>query len=90
MELKAWRIREKQSLAATARALGIAGVNPGGTLMRIEAGSRPSDADMVDRIESLTNGEVTAGDMHAVRLMWLKANRPEKFSTVEARIEAAE
>lgn len=59
--------------------LGISGVNPGGTLARIEAGSRQPDADMVERIEGLTEGEVAASDMHAVRLTWLKMHRPEKF-----------
>lgn len=73
------------SLAETARALGITGVNPGGTLARIEVGSRQPDADMIERIGRLTEGSVTPEDMHAVRLDWLKANRPEKFL-----VEAAE
>lgn len=59
--------------------LGITGVNPGGTLARIEAGSRQPDADMVERIEATTGGGVLACDMHAARLAWLKTNRPEKF-----------
>ena len=66
--------------AELARALGIGGVNPGGTLARIENGSRQPDADMVERIERFTCGIVTAADMHAVRLSWLKVNRPEKFA----------
>ena len=47
--------------------------------MRIESGELPTDADMVERIVALTGGAVTAADMHAVRLAWLKTNRPEKF-----------
>lgn len=77
------------SLAEMARALGMDGVNPSGTLGRIEVGSRKPDADFVERIVRLTESEVTAGDMHEARLDWLRAHRPEKFS--EPRIpEAAE
>ena len=80
MLLRDWRSKEGYGLAALARMLGICGVNPGGTLARIETGSRQPDADMVERIAKLTDGVVTALDMHAVRLAWLKRNRPEKFS----------
>lgn len=79
MRLKQWRTDRKLTIAGMARALGIQGVNPGGTLARIEAGSRQPDAEMVERIGFLTGGAVTPADMHAVRLDWLKANRPEKF-----------
>lgn len=37
------------------------------------------DADMIERIRTLTNHSVTADDMHVVRLAWLRKNRPEKF-----------
>lgn len=84
MDLKSWRHKQNLGLAETARALGIGGVNPGGTLGRIEVGSRSPDADMVERIERLTDGSVTAADMHATRLSWLKVNRPEKFQLAEA------
>lgn len=62
-----------------ARGLGIEGVNPGGTLSRIEVGSRQPDADMIERIALFTGGAVGPADMHQVRLAWLRANRPEKF-----------
>lgn len=80
MLLRDWRIRNELGLATLARQLGICGVNPGGTLARIEMGSRQPDADMVERIVRETRGEVDARDMHAVRLLWLKAHRPEKFT----------
>lgn len=79
MLLRDWRLQKGYGIAAAARMLGISGVNPGGTLGRIEAGCRQPDADMVERIERLTDGAVTAADMHSVRLAWLKENRPEKF-----------
>ena len=69
----------KLSIAHVARHVGLSGVNPGGTLRRIEHGSRLPDADMIARIEAYTRGAVTAGDMHATRLDWLRVNRPEKF-----------
>ncbi|WP_348643234.1 helix-turn-helix transcriptional regulator [Mesorhizobium sp. B2-1-3A] len=80
MQLREWRLDRKLGFAETARALGIEGVNPGGTLARIENGSRQPDADMIERIVTLTAGAVTAADMHEIRLAWLKDNRPEKFS----------
>lgn len=80
MQLREWRLDRKLGFAETARALGIEGVNPGGTLARIEIGSRQPDADMIERIVTLTAGAVSAADMHAVRLAWLKDNRPEKFT----------
>jgi len=84
MTLTEWRTGNNLGFADTARALGIEGVNPGGTLARIERGERRPDADMVERIVRLTGGEVSPGDMHKVRLDWLHAHRPEKFQTMEA------
>lgn len=84
MTLTDWRARNEFGFAETARALGIEGVNPGGTLARIERGERRPDADMVERITVLTGGEVTPGDMHRVRLEWLREHRPEKFVALEA------
>lgn len=80
MLLTDWRTQQKLSFAEMARALGIGGINPGATLARIERGERRPDADMVERIYIFTDGAVTAADMHAVRLAWLRANHPEKFS----------
>ena len=90
MNLSAWRIDKGLGFAETARMLGIEGVNPGGTLARIERGERRPDADMIDRIEVMTGGVVTASDMHRIRLAWLREHRPEKFQSVELPLEAAE
>lgn len=84
MQMKAWRIERGWSVAETARALGILGINPGATLARIEAGSRQPDADMIERIRILTEGAVTPADMHDTRLAWLKTNRPDRFLTEAA------
>lgn len=78
MNFKDWRIASNRTLAECAEALGIEG--GGRTLQRIETGENRADADMVERILAFTGGEVTAQDMHAVRLAWLKENRPEKFA----------
>ena len=85
MMLRTWRLSKELSVAETARSLGIDGVNPGGTLARIELGTRQPDADMVERIILFTGGEVTAADMHAVRLAWLRENRPDKAFSPPAR-----
>lgn len=87
MMLQDWIAREGLTVTAAARRLGIGGVNPGRTLDRIISGERQPDADMVARIELVTDGAVTAQDMHAVRLAWLRENRPEKFKPA---MEAAE
>lgn len=79
MNLRTYRIENGFGMAEIARLLGIGGVNPGGTYVRIENGSRPFDADMAERVLRLTGGAVTVADMHETRLDWLKANRPEKF-----------
>lgn len=84
MTLTDWRLSNCLGFADTARALGIDGVNPGGTLARIERGERRPDADMVERIVILTSGAVTPTDMHRVRLNWLRQHRPEKFISEQA------
>lgn len=75
--LKEWRINSGMTQAECAKALGLLG--GARSFQRIEAGETGADADMVERICILTAGAVTPADMHAVRLNWLKANRPEKF-----------
>lgn len=73
--LREWRTENGISLAWLAERLSVRV----STVSRWESGAIPTDADVVDRLESLTGGAVRAADMHAVRLAWLKANRPEKF-----------
>jgi transcriptional regulator with XRE-family HTH domain len=87
MLFRDWRTAKGLSAAEAARQLGIEGVNPGATLARIEAGSRQPDADMVERIIAFTAGQVAASDMHAARLAWLRANRPEKFREASFRAQ---
>lgn len=78
--LRAWRATKSKSLKDVAESLGVNVT----TVARWELGAMLPDADMVERIERLTGSAVTAADMHAVRLTWLKANRPEKFAALEA------
>lgn len=77
--LSIWISENGLTVAAAARRFGIGGVNPGRTLDRIMSGERQPDADMISRIIETTEGSVTATDMHATRLDWLKTNRPERF-----------
>lgn len=76
------------SKADLGRALGYTKANPSRFYERFETGELPADADLVERISKLTAGIVSAADMHAVRLSWLKRHRPEKFEHVVR--EAAE
>lgn len=90
MELKAWRKLNQLTVEDLAHALGPS--RSARSISRAENGENHPDADMVARIQNVTDGAVTAADMHATRLTWLKANRPEKFDgavTFEAT-EAAE
>lgn len=73
--LRTFRTTRQIKLDALADALGVHKT----TAMRIETGALAADADIVERIVLFTDGAVTADDLHAVRLEWLRANRPEKF-----------
>lgn len=90
MFLSDWISEARLSDAEAARGLGIGGINPGRTLARIIKGERPADADMIHRIELFTNGKVGADDMHAARLAWLRANRPDKVFSLPVQQAAAE
>lgn len=80
MNLRDYRLSKGLTRAEMARRLGIEGVNPSGTYVRIEVGSRQADAVMIERIIRLTDRVVSAADMHETRLCWLRSNRPDKFS----------
>jgi hypothetical protein len=81
MLIRDWRILTERSQGDCAKALALEG--GARSFQRIETGQNKADADLVERIAAFTGGQVTAADMHAVRLAWLKVNRPEKFA-VEA------
>ncbi|MEX3008981.1 helix-turn-helix domain-containing protein [Hoeflea sp. TYP-13] len=71
MRLKEWRLTQKLTLADCAAALGCNGAR---TYQRYEDGMHRTDALFVEAIVELTDGAVTAQDMHETRLEWLKAN----------------
>ncbi|MCG6115072.1 MAG: hypothetical protein MEQ84_07720 [Mesorhizobium sp.] len=77
MKLKAWRLEEGRSQGECASALRLEG--GARSFQRIETGQNKADADLVERIAAMTAGRVSAEDMHATRLDWLKENRPERF-----------
>lgn len=80
MFLRDWRLSRDKTLRDLADELGIAGgVNPSRTVQRLETGEALADADMIERISIVTKGAVTAADMYAVRLAWLKEHKPGKF-----------
>lgn len=74
--LRAFRMERQLTLGDVAERLGVHKT----TLSRIETGELPADADMVERIFSFTEGAVDAASIHAVRLAWLKENRPDRFA----------
>lgn len=77
--LERYRHKVHSSKAAFGRALGYTKANPSRFFERIETGEVPADADIVERIAVVTEGAVTAADMHTIRLAWLRKNRPERF-----------
>lgn len=89
MHLLDWRKSQSLSLGDVARGLGLNGARDETSVWNWETGRSRPDADVVERITRLTSGAVSAADMHATRLAWLKANRPARFATL-AQPEAAE
>ncbi len=89
MRLSEWRKSKSISTSELARQLGLNGERDSGNVWNWETGRARPDADIVEAIDRLTEGAVSAADMHAVRLDWLKANRPEKFSAAPT-MEAAQ
>jgi len=76
MKLTQWRLTQTKTLTECAALFGLASAR---TYQRYETGETRADADLVEVIVRRTAGQVTATDMHATRLDWLKVNRPEKF-----------
>ncbi|MCP4933343.1 MAG: hypothetical protein GY927_03855 [bacterium] len=60
-------------------------MNPARSTQLIERGERKADAHIVARIIKITDGNVTAQDMHETRLEWLKQNKPEQFQSESAQ-----
>jgi len=71
MLLREWRETNGWTLARLAAELGLPGEHSAGTVQRWETGKSRPEADVIDRIEKLTEGAVTAADMHETRLAWL-------------------
>ncbi|APO74243.1 hypothetical protein AM571_CH01407 [Rhizobium etli 8C-3] len=81
MKLKEWRLTRELTLAEMASALEIENAR---TYQRYEDGENRTDAPLVERIIAFTGGSVSLDDLHAQRLDWLRANRPEAFGRREA------
>lgn len=84
MQLADWRKANSLSCADVAKGLGLDGERDSASVWNWETGRSRPDADVIERIREFTKGEVTADDMHAVRLAWLRENRPEKFEAEAA------
>ncbi|MBB5703575.1 transcriptional regulator with XRE-family HTH domain [Ochrobactrum daejeonense] len=78
MKLADWRKREGLSCDDIARRLEITAVRGGSSVWNWETGRARADADIIDRIEILTKGEVSPLDMHRTRLDWLRQNRSDE------------
>lgn len=85
MRLREWRQTQKYSLTEMANRTGFGNSM---TWWRYEVGEHRVDAPVVERIVAVTNGQVTAQDMHEVRLEWLKANKPDALLPVAQEVRA--
>lgn len=79
MLLSEWRKFKNLSCAAIAAQIQLNGDVDASSVWNWETGRSRPDADIVQRISVLTGDEVTAADMHRIRLAWLRQHRPEKF-----------
>ena len=70
MRLKEWRLTHGLTLQQCAEKFGC---NSARTYQRYEDGMHRTDAPLVERIAKLTDGAVTAQDMHEARLEWLRS-----------------
>ncbi|MBN9044654.1 MAG: helix-turn-helix domain-containing protein [Rhizobiales bacterium] len=77
MNLAEWRKREGLSCDEVARRLNITAARGGSSVWNWETGRARADADIIERIEQLTGGEVSPLDMHRTRLAWLRHSRGE-------------
>ena len=68
MQLRDWREGQGWTLDRMAREMNLPGANPAATLQRWESGVSKPSAVMTEKIKELTNGAVTAEDMHEARL----------------------
>lgn len=75
MLLKEWRDINGWTLARLAAELGLTGEYSVGTVQRWESGKSRPEADIIDRIEKITGGAVTAADMQEARLAWLNVSK---------------
>lgn len=74
LDPKAWRLQAGMTLATVARAAGIEGRNPAKTYSRYEQGESACPAEIVERLRTLSQGQLGAESFHAARLSWLRAN----------------
>ncbi|MCF7646874.1 helix-turn-helix domain-containing protein [Pseudochrobactrum asaccharolyticum] len=76
MDLKKWRLTQQLTLSECADRLRLVNAR---TYQRYETGENRTDADIAERILAMTKGQVTVGDLHQMRLDWLRGHRPDKF-----------
>ncbi|MCB1424098.1 MAG: hypothetical protein KDJ69_16875 [Nitratireductor sp.] len=88
MKLDAWRQDMGWTLAQLGAALGFEGRNVGRAAQRVERGEVKADADVVAAIAEVTNGAVTAQDMHETRLDWLNARKARAPETAASSDDA--
>lgn len=75
--LKEWREAKGWNTQHLAKELGLDEKAGPGTVWRWETGRSRPDADVIARIEKLSEGEVTANEMHETRLSFLRSRQED-------------
>jgi len=75
--LRVWREAKGWNTQRLAEELGLDDKSGPGTVWRWETGRSRPDADVIAKIEEVTEGAVTASDMHETRLSFLRAKEVE-------------
>lgn len=80
MNLQEWRTKHGFTLNECAALLGLGSAR---TYQRYETGENRPSALLTERIVRASNGDVSAQDIHAVRLSWERANLAQTNSEPE-------
>lgn len=77
LTLKDWREGKGWNTQRLAEELGLDEKAGPGTVWRWETGRSRPDADVIAKIEEITEGAVTAREMHETRLAFLRSKEGE-------------
>ena len=81
-KLRDWRLARKLTLKKMAEDLDLGGPR---TYQRYEVGESQAPTEVIEDIVALTDGEITANDLHAACVAYLKAHSQNKPNGLRVR-----